>query len=358
MSGRLARYVLRHALVWGALCAAIVAAVALALDGLERASTLAGRQVAAADALRYLGLRLATVIHLLAPLAAGLAAALAVSTLRHRGEWDGMRALGAGHRAMRAPFALLCAGTAALLLVYEGYVLPRAFEGAARVEATAVLGGEARLGGGAGPRWWVLPAGVLVAREVDPAGDRLRGVTWLQRGDGPGFSRRVDAGTLEAVDGGWQAADARIRAFAGGDDPVSGAVTLPLELEGLSPGGIRRRLLPLAQHDLGALWADPRPSARFTLHARLSHPLAVGLVWLWVALLAGALPRGRALAAGTGVGVALAVAVLAMLGAAMAPALGWPAWLPWGLPTLLAVACYWTWKYEPSLLNQPLVQSA
>jgi lipopolysaccharide export LptBFGC system permease protein LptF len=360
MSGRLAGYVLRHAIGWALVCGAMVVAVAVALDGLERASILVGRQIGATDAARYLGLRLGTVAHLLAPLAAGLAAALAVSTLRHRGEWDGMRALGAGHRSLRMPFALLGVVATAVLVLYEGYGLPAAIEGAARVEATAVLGGEVRLGEGAGPRWWVLPDGVLIAREVDPAGDRLRGVTWLRRGDDGVFERRVDADQLVAGADGWEAEGATIRELmsADPDDPVRVVERVPLELPGLTPGGIRRRLLPLAQHDLSALWADPRPPARFTLHARLAHPLTVGLSWLWVALLAAVLPRGRALAAGAGVGVALAATLLGMLGGALAPALGWPVWLPWSLPALLTATCYWTWKYDPSLLNQPLVQSA
>lgn len=359
MSERLAAYVARHALRWTLLCAAVLAGVVVILDGLERASTLANHQVAPLDVARYLLLRLATVLHLIAPLAGGLGAALAVSTLRHRGEWDGMRALGAGSRTLRAPFLLLGALTAVGLALFEGYALPRAIERASAVESTAVLGGQVRLGGGDGPRWWNLRDGVLIAGAVDPTGERLADVIWLQREAEGGFQRRVDAGEVVVIPGGWEARDVTIHDL----DPhalarVGQSDRLPLELAGLTPGGIRRRLLPRAQLALPALLDDLGPEARFTLHARLAHPLAVGLLCLLAASLAAMLPAGRALAAAAGIVLALGLTLAGVVGGALAPALGWPVWLPWLLPGVLAPGVYLTWKAEPSLRNQPLVQSA
>ncbi len=359
MSDRLAVYVTRHALRWVLLCGIVVAGAALALDGLERASTLASRQVAIGDAAAYLVLRLATILHLLVPVTGGLAAALAVSTLRHRGEWDGMRALGAGPAVLRTPFLLLGLAATMALVLYEGYALPAAIERATAVEAVAVLGGHVRMGSGDGPRWWNLRDGVLIAGEVDPSGERLRDVTWLHRGEGESFTRRVDAAELVVRPTGWEALTVTDRSLdASSPSRVDTADRRALALEDLTPGGIRRRLLPRSQLALPALHAAADPESRFTLHARLAHPLAAGLLFLWAALLAAILPAGRALAAAAGTGLALAVTLAGMLGSALAPALGWPAWLPWVLPGVLAVAVYWTWKWEPSLRNQPLVQSA
>ncbi len=359
MSERLALYVTRRAVGWLLLWAAVLAGIAVVLDGLERASTLAAHQVATGDVARYLALRLATAGHLIAPLACGLAATLTVSTLRHRGEWDGMRALGAGARTLRAPFVLLAALTAVGLACFEGYALPRAIERVATLEASAVLGGPVRLGAGEGPRWWNLRDGVLIAGEVAPTGERLTRVTWLRGGTEEGFARRVDAREVVVDAAGWTALDATTHDLTpGGPGTVSSTDRMSLELDGLTPGGIRRRLLPRSQRDLTALLSDPDPAARFTLHARLAHPLAVGLLCLLAASLAAMLPGGRALAAAVGVALALGLTLIGLVGGALAPAMGWPAWLPWGLPALFAGAVYWTTKAEPSLRNQPLVQSA
>jgi len=336
VSGRLSRYLLVTLLRNTLLAVAAMAGVAVAVDGLERAGLLIAHAVPARDVAAYLGLRMATVIHLLLPPAAALGTALTVAGLRHRGEWDAMRALGAGAAQLAPPFVLLAAGLAAGLLVYEGWALPRAIEGASRVESTRVLGGMPRLGSGAGMRWWRLDHGVLVATAVDPAGDELHGVTWLQS-DGDGrVTRRIDAAALVHTERGWVATDGVAWDFAADGALQRAALEAEvLTVDGLHPGGIRRRLLPLAQHDLPMLWAATGPEARFCRHARLAHPLTAGLVLLLAVALAVRSRPGRARAAGVALTLAAAATVLDLLGGTLAPSLGWPTPLPWALPAAL-----------------------
>jgi len=375
MSTHLTRYLLGRLARMTLLVGAAVVAAALALDGLERASLLLARQIPPATAVAYLALRVATAAHLLVPLVAAIGAALAVGTLRHRGEWDAMRSLGAGPRQLRLPFAAAGVALLAGLVAYEGYGLPGVLEHTSRFEASQVMGGPVRLGTGDGPRWWWLPGGVLVAGEVAPAADELRDVTWFAfDGDGAVASRHA----LEALvhqDGDWTVVSGTRRSLedAGGEQVLQAQV---LPLEGLSPAGIRRRLLPLAQHDLGSLWqwaaprwlrpgdgvapvpSESRAEARFVLHARLAHPASAGLLVLLAAMLASTLPRGRALAVGAALGAVVATNLLDLLVGAVAPALGWPGWLPWATPVVLGTAVYSTWKKDASERNQPLVQSA
>ncbi len=357
MTPRLHRYVLRQLLATAVAVGAAVVGAAVCLDGLERASLLLSRGLDPATAAAYLGLRQLTVVHLLLPLIVALSAALAVATLRHRGEWDAMRALGAAPAHLRVPFAAVGGVLALGLLAFEGYGLPRVLEATARYEASAVLGGTARLGTGDQPRWWRLDDGLLVAREVSAAGDQLAGVSWFRMDDAGAVTARLDAAGLVHDGQAWS--------FSEGEawdlDPhpaheAVGAGTAPME--GLTPGGIRRRLLPLAQHDLAVLQRDPRPEARFTLHARLAHPLSAGLLVLLASLLATAAARGRAMAAASALGAFVGVALLDLLISAVAPSLGWSWLLPWITPAAAGAAVYLTWKYDASERNQPLVQSA
>lgn len=158
---------------------------------------------------------------------------------------------------------------------------------------------------------------------------------------------------------GWIASEGQSWRFPAGGELRRATVDAELlALEGLTPGGIRRRLLPLAQHDLPMLWSDPDPGARFTRNARLAHPLSAGLLLLLAAALTTRVRRGRARAAGVALALALAVTVLDGLAGALAPALGWPAPLPWAVPAGLIAALYFTTKEEASSRNQRVVQSA
>ncbi len=363
MSGRVTRYLLRSLGRHGALTLVAFAAAAVAVDGLERAGLLLAHDAPPAAVASYLGLRLATVAHLLVPLAAAVGVALAVAGLRHDGEWDALRALGAGPAQLAAPFVLAALVLAAGLVWWEGWVLPRAIEGAARVESARVLGGTPRLGHGAGPRWWHLDGGVLVATEVAPSGDRMRGVTWLGTGPDGRTERRVDAAELVHTERGWVAADGIAWSFPTDGSLHRSAVDAEIvALEGLSPGGIRRRLLPLAQYDLPMLWDSADPEARFTRQARLAHPCSTALLLLLALVATARLRRGRARAAGVALALAGAATVLDLLAGALAPALGWPPWLPWLLPTVLAAAAvgaaYRTTKNDASSRNQRVAQSA
>jgi len=360
MSRRLSRYIWRRLAAQLVISGLAVAAVMLALDGLERASVMLANQLTLATAVTYLALRLATVAHLLVPLVACLAVALTIAALRHRGEWDAMRSLGAGPAQQLTPFVVFAAVLAAGLAGYENYGLPRSIERAARYEASQVLGGADRLGTGEGPRWWRLTEGILVARGVTPSGDVLSGVSWMKL-DGAGqVLFRIDAEQLVHDGEAWSAHRAQVWEFAGPAGLVNRSVAQePVPLLGLTPGGIRRRLLPLAQSDLPMLASDPSPQARFTLHSRFAHALASGLlVLLVVVLTAGILPRGRALSAAISIGLMTMVVLATALGNLLAPGLGWPVWLSWVVPALLAAAVYLTWKYEAWVRNQPLVQSA
>jgi lipopolysaccharide export LptBFGC system permease protein LptF len=342
------------------LTTAAVGASAVALDGLERAALLLGNGVTLATAAAYLGLRVATAAHLLAPVAAATAAALAVALLRHRGEWDAMRSIGAGPGQLLSPFAAAGLALAATLVAYEGFVLPRAIEQTSRHEAAEIMGGPVRLGTGDGPRWWWLEGGVLVAEEVSPAAERLDGAHWFAFGDRGEVTQRIDAGSLTFAEGDWQIEHGARRTMLAPDE-VTVASGRTLALPDLTPAGIRRRLLPLAQHDLGSLASDPRPEARYTLHARLAHPAAVGLVVLLVAWLAAVVRPGRVLAVAMALGVVAVQAMLDLGASALAPALGWSPLLPWGGPALLAgvlAAAYLTSNRDASERNQPLVQSA
>ena len=357
MTPRLRRYILRQMAVTTVAVGGAVVGAAICLDGLERASLLLARGLDMGTAAAYLGPRQATVAHLLLPLIAALAAALTVASLRHRGEWDAMRALGAAPGTLRLPFVGVGVVLAALLLVYEGFVLPRALELAARYEASAVLGGTARLGTGVQPRWWRLDHGLLVAREVSPAGDRLEGVSWFSLDDSGAVTNRRDADDLVHDGEAWRFGEGSQWEFS--PQPLAANVTAEeIPMEGLTPGGIRRRLLPLAQHDLPTLRADSRPEAHYTLNARLAHPLSAGLLVVLASLLATAAARGRAMAAATALGAFVGMALLDLLASAAAPALGWNFVLPWGTPLLLVAALYLTWKYDASERNHPLVQSA
>ena len=377
MTTSLSRYLLAHLARMTLLVGAAVLAAALALDGLERASLLLARQAAPATAAIYLALRVGTAAHLLAPMVMALAAALAVGSLRHRGEWDAMRSLGASPGQLRLPF--VAAGLALLgaLVAYEGYGLPDVLERTSRYEASQVMGGPVRLGTGDGPRWWWLPDGVLVAGEVAPAADELRDVSWFAIGEDGAIEARTTVDTLVHREGAWVALSGERRSLdeTGSTRPLAEE---PLPLEGLSPAGIRRRLLPLAQHDLGSLWMwaaphwlrpgaaveegvgapDSRDEARYVLSARLAHPAAAGWLVVLAAMLAAALPRGRALAVAAAIGAVALANLLDLLASALAPAMGWPAWLPWSTPVALGIVVYLTWKYDASDRNHPLVQSA
>lgn len=375
MTSSLGRYLMAHLARMTLLVGAAVLGAALALDGLERASLLLSRQAEASTAAVYLALRVATAAHLLAPLVMAIAAALAVGSLRHKGEWDAFRSLGASPGQLRLPFAAAGLALLGAMVAYEGYVLPDVLERTSRFEATQVMGGPVRLGSGDGPRWWWLPGGVLVAGEVAPAADELRDVSWFARGEGGAVEARLTADSLVHRDGAWVALSGELRSL---DD--TGTTRLVAEesvpIEGLSPAGIRRRLLPLAQHDLGSLWLwaaprwlraagdggdaaiEPRDEARYVLNARLAHPAAAGWLVILAAMLAASLPRGRALAVAAALGVVAAANLLDLLAGALAPTLGWPAWLPWVTPMALGIVAYLTWKYEASDRNHPLVQSA
>ncbi len=353
----LRRYILRRMGISTVAVGAAVIGAAVCLDGLERASLLLARGLDVGTAAAYLGLRQATVAHLLLPLIACLAAALAVAGLRHRGEWDAMRSLGAAPGHLRLPFLAVGIALAALLLAYEGFGLPRALELAARYEASAVLGGAARLGTGDQPRWWRLDDGLLVAREVSIAGDRLSGVSWFTTDDLGEVTARRDSAELVHDGDGWRFSEGDLWSFGPGPDRLE-RDTEDAFIAGLTPGGIRRRLLPLAQHDLPTLERDPRPEARYTLHARLAHPLSAGLLVVLASLLATAAARGRAMAVAAALGAFVIVALMDLLASAVAPALGWAWCLPWVTPTVVAAAVYLTWKYDASERNQPLVQSA
>ena len=195
---------------------------------------------------------------------------------------------------------------------------------------------------------------------MEPAGNELTGVSWMKLDDEGQVARRVDADRLVHDGVGWIAHQASVADFTG----PSGLERRSTEREsipllGLTPGGIRRRLLPLAQRDLSMLAADPRPEARFAVHSRLAHAVSSGLVVLLVMLLsAGILPRGRALGAAVSLGLIAVVLLATALGNLLAPGLGWPVWLSWMVPALLAGAVYLTRKYEAWVRNQPLVQSA
>jgi len=357
MTPRLRRYILRRMAVATVTVGAAVVGAAICLDGLERASLLLARGLDLGTAAAYLGLRQATVAHLLLPLITCLAAALAVAGLRHRGEWDAMRALGAAPGHLRLPFVGIGIAIALALLAYEGFGLPRALEQTARYEASAVLGGTARLGTGDQPRWWRLDEGLLVAQEVSAAGDRLDGVSWFAMDDQGEVIARHDSDALVHDGDGWRFSEGELWRFEPG--PVLSEVEAEDALiTGLTPGGIRRRLLPLAQHDLATLQRDPRPEAHYTLHARMAHPLSAGLLVVLASLLATAAARGRAMAAAAALGAFVVMALLDLLVSAVAPALGWSWLLPWVTPAVLGAALYLTWKYDASERNQPLVQSA
>ena len=357
MTPRLRRYILRQMAVTTVVVAAAVLGTAVCLDGLERASLLVARGLDLGTAVIYLGLRQATFAHLLLPLIAGLAAALTVASLRHRGEWDAMRSLGAAPSTLRLPFVGVGVALAAALVAYEGFVLPRSLELASRYEASAILGGTLRLGTGEQPRWWRLDTGILVAREVSPAGDHLEEVSWFTMEEGSVVTQRRDAAELVHDGEAWRFGDGTAWSF----DPHPALDEVAAEsvpMDGLTPGGIRRRLLPLAQHDLAALQRDTRPEAHYTLHARLAHPLSAGLLVALASLLATAAPRGRALAAAAALGAFVGMALLDLITSAVAPALAWSSALPWGTPLVLAVVLYLTWRYDASERNHPLVQSA
>ena len=357
MSALLTRYLLEHLARFTLMVGVAMLAAVMALDGLERASMMAAQHLAPSTAAAYLALRMTTGLHLLAPLVMALAAGLAVGSLRHRGEWDAMRSLGAGPRELHAPFAAAGVTLALALVAFEGFGLPRALERTSSFEASEVMGGPVRLGTGAGPRWWWLTEGVLIAQEVAPAADRLRGVTWLPFGPDGSVQGRIAADEVLFAHDRWIARQGEHRSL-GASGEVTALEDATLPLSELSPAGIRRRLLPLAQLDLAWLGRDGRDEARYTLHARLAHPLAGGLLVVLAAMLAAALPRGRALAAAAALGAVALSFLLDLLVSALAPGLGWPPWLPWVTPAALSVASYLTWKYDASARNQPLVQSA
>lgn len=358
MSTLIQRYLLRRLALYSLLSLAVVVTLSLAIDGLERASLMLSRDLSWSAIVVYLGLRLGTIAHQLLVGSGCLAAAMVVATLRHRNEWDAMRALGAGPRVRLAPFVTSAVGLAILLAAFEGYVLPRTIEEASRFEASTVLGGSARFGTGAGPRWWQLDAGVLVAEDVAPSGEVLHGVSWFALRDGS-IVERVDAEQLAHEGDRWRASQVTTTAFRAGEELVTTvSPRRTMTLEGLSPGGIRRRLLPLAQHDVSLLLGDPRPEARYTLHGRLAHAVSGGLLLLLAAVLVSRWTSSRAWAAATALGLTGSTALGHQMCHLMAGTLGWSPWLPWGIPAVLGLAVYFTWKYDASLRNQPLVQSA
>lgn len=301
--------------------------------------------------------KFAMTLHQIAPAASGLAAAIAISGLRHRGEITAFRGLGRGPAAFAWPIAL-CAGLFALTLTLmeDPVVVP------ANYRAEEITTGRFNRWGDWATyhrhrQWFRNPDGTRIFRLGRLDGTGFADVTLLELDDAFRLQRRIDARRLEPLgDGEWRFEQPVLRVFA-----ANGTMTetrRPESTEAFEddlglfrlrtgrPSQLRRDDLP-EQIELRKRLGLPSREWELALHERRAYQ-ATGIPTALLGMALALRPRRRghltaALAEGLGVTIALwSLSVLSKtltLAEHLSPVVG--GWLPLGVASAAAIIALW-----------------
>lgn len=229
-----------------------------------------------------------------APAALVLAAGLAVTVVRRRGEWTALRALGASPATVVRPIMLVAGLAAVGLIAFQEFVVS---ESGPKIDRLMVERFD-RWGDFLSvysPRRWFRAGDSLLNVRGDANPERLEDVRLFQLGKSSELVRWIEAGKLTYVrEGQWKVDDATELNFVGPEASAGrkGSFELPLslrpEVTQLAVG--RPEWLPLRVLDrqvalMGALQLPTEPT-RFAIHHRWAAPVAAVLAAL-IACLVG-----------------------------------------------------------------------
>lgn len=358
MSWTVARAVARlYAALFGAVLGAVLV-VFLVGDFADRLGAYL-RHPAADVAVLYWN-KLLVAAHQLAPAAMLLAAGAAVSTLRRRGEWTAMQALGMSRWVVALPLLLCTLGLSAALVAFDEWVVTGA---GTRVDQLMVERFQ-RWGDYRAwyfPKQWFRVSDAIVHVRGESAEGRVSDVSLLEVDGDFHLARRLDARAMTSLGGArWALEDVEERRFfPDGRAPVATHARLEVALEGSTPDTFsirtgRPELMPVRvlaeQLALRARVGLPTERYLLALHNRFAYPLtgcAAALLALMLALRPGR--KGHltlALVEGLGVIVGLFALLLAgkalVMGEHLAPSVA--AWAP-VLGLVAASAALW-WRAE------------
>lgn len=287
-----------------------------------------------------------------APGALVLAAGLAVTVVRRRGEWTALRALGASSATLLKPVAGVAVVVALALVAFQEFVVSRS---GASLDHLMVerFGRWGDFSAVYMPRTWFRVGDSLVNVRGEQHVERLADVRVYTLAPGPSLARWIEAGTLTWVrDGLWRAEDANELLFEGasvtpgrkGTFEVS--LALKPEATRLQPG--RPDWLPLTvlstQVELLRTLELPTEATRYALHARWASALGAVLAALIACLLglggAGGASVPRALLEGAALYGALFVSGMVARSIALNGHLP-PGVAAWLAPLVLAPVALW-----------------
>lgn len=300
MSPTLFRSVVRLYLLSFALVLVSVLVVFMVGDFADRLNAYLDKPAADVAALYWNKLLVA--VHQLAPAAMLLAAGVAVSTLRRRGEWTAMQALGMSRWAVVAPIAACTLALSGSMVAFDEWVATRA---GTRVDRMMVerfqRWGDFRFY--YVPRQWFRVGDTVFYVRGESEATRLADVSifWLDRDFR--LARRVDAERVTSLGGPrWLAEGVVDRAF-GVDGQSSRAVkpSLELELAGTGPDTFRVQTGRPEHMRVGDLLAQleirgkvglPTERMLLALHNRFAYP-ATGFAATMLAVLLALRPGRR-----------------------------------------------------------------
>ena len=268
-----------------------VLVVFLVGDFSDKLNTYIDRPVADVALLYWYKLLLA--IHQLTPAAMLLAAGVSASTLRKRGEWTAMQALGLSRWVIVFPVAVVAVCSAAALVAYDELVVTRAGPIIDRMMVDRFGRYGDFLAFYSPHRWFRLDHHVIYVR--GEAGQRtLRDVSLYELDGQFRLVRRFDAGVLQHLAGDrWELDDAVERVFPSeGVSHLRSHDRLDLDLPGSSAGTFAVALgRPefmrtgelLEQLAVRARVGFSTEQLRFSLHNRFTYP-AMGVAGTMLAL--------------------------------------------------------------------------
>lgn len=229
-----------------------------------------------------------------APAALVLAAGLAVTVVRRRGEWTALRALGASPATVVRPILVVACAAAVGLVGFQEFVVSSSGPKIDRLMVERFDRWGDFLSVYSPRRWFKVGDALLNVRgEANP--ERLEDVRLFRLGAGADLVNWIEAGRLTFVrDGLWRADEATELHFAGAEARAgrkgSFELALPLRPEVTQLAVGRPEWLPLSvlqpQVALMAAMQLPTEPTRFAIHHRWAAPVAAVLAAL-IACLVG-----------------------------------------------------------------------
>lgn len=302
-------------------------------------------------------------VHQLAPAAMLLAAGATVSTLRQRGEWVAMQALGLSRLVIVLPVAVLTVGFAVLLMGFDELVVTNA---GPRVD-TLMVGTFNRRGDFRffySPHQWFRFSRHLVYVRGGADGALLKDVSIFEVDEAFRVVRRLDAAELHHRRGiEWEARQAREREFLeSGESPFETRESVPVLLAGSNDDSFRVKagraeFMPtlelLNQLQVRARVGLPTERLVLALHNRFAYP-ATGFAATMLALALALRPMRRGhLTLALVEGLAVTMTLFGLLLVARALVLGehvtapMAAWAPIVGLLLVSAAMWWQAEHAP-----------